>query len=107
MAPEKKYDWWLVSNNFLKRSAAVFGHYFVFSMIVGFITFIFFLIIWISLFSIFVKNVNVNEIFNNADWQNMLNWGEIRIIDGDSQMIISAGSSGYEWWTHLNTWNID
>lgn len=65
---EPKYDWRLVSNNFMKRSAAVFGHYMVFSMIVGFITFIFFAILWMIFFAMFASHFDRIEIKNNWDY---------------------------------------
>lgn len=36
MVKEKKYEGWLVSNNFLKRSFAVWGHFMVAHLIIVF-----------------------------------------------------------------------
>jgi hypothetical protein len=34
MATEKKYEGWIISDSLLKRSAAIWGHYFVFNLII-------------------------------------------------------------------------
>ena len=50
---ETKYNWWLVSNSFLKRATAVFLYNSLFWFIISAVIFVIMLILWVSFYSIF------------------------------------------------------
>lgn len=69
---EEKYEGWLTSPNFLKRSAAIWGHYFVFNLLIWIVVFIVFAILWFSLFSIFMNSDSMKEYINSWEFHQMV-----------------------------------
>jgi putative hemolysin len=77
---EERYDWWIVSNNFLKRCFGIWWHYIVANIIIWFITFIIFLILGVSIFSIIVKS-------NDWFWDSITNSIQTEIRDSINEEV--------------------